>query len=121
MRNGTAFLAGSLALALALAACGSDGGGGAASAPPAQERVVVTAGDTAPFSLLNGRYKLTWKTVGCSSTAFDLKQQDGTFEYRKQSKMPTFTTILVEVPAGTYTLTQGDASCTDWTVTLDSV
>jgi len=114
-------LAGALAVALVLAACGSDGGGGAASAAPAQSTVVVTPDDSAPFSLLEGRYKFTWKTVDCASATFEMKQQDGSFVYTKQSKMPSFTAILVEVPAGMYAVTQGEAACTDWTVTLDRV
>ena len=115
-------LAGTFALALVLAACGSDGGGGgAASAAPVQTKVLVTPDNTAPFGLLEGRYKFTWTTVDCTTATFDMKQQDGTFEYNKETKMPSFTAILVEVPAGIYTVSQTDASCTDWTVTLDRV
>jgi hypothetical protein len=111
-------LAGALALALTLAACGSDGGG-AASVAPAQTKVVITAADTAPFSLLEGRYRFTWATEGCTSATFDLKQQDGSFEYHKESKIPSYSAILVTVPGGTYTLTQAEPTCSTWTVTLD--
>jgi len=114
-------LTGALAAALVLAACGSEGGGGATSAAPAQAKVVVKAGDTAPFGLLEGRYKLGWTTEGCSAVTFDLKQQDGSFEYRKESRMPRFSTILVSVPAGTYALSQAEAGCTSWTVTIERI
>lgn len=114
-------LAGTFAVALVLAACGSDGGGGAASAAPVQTKVLITPDSTAPFGLLEGRYKFTWTTVGCETATFDMKQQDGTFEYKKQTKMPSYTAILVEVPAGTYVVTQAEAACTDWKVTLDQV
>lgn len=88
---------------------------------PAQARVVITPADTAPFSLLEGRYRLTWATEGCTSATFDLKQQDGTYEYSKTSKTPRFSTILVSVPSGTYALTQQVAACTTWTLTLERV
>jgi len=114
-------LAGALAAALVLTACGSDAGGAAASARPAQTKVVVRAGDTAPFSLLGGHYRLSWVAEGCTAVTFELKQQDGSFEFRKEATMPRFSTILTSVPAGTFALSQVEASCPTWTATIERV
>ena len=121
MKRRLPLLAGALAAALVLAACGSEGGGPAASAGPAQAKVVIKAGDTAPFSLAEGRYRLTWATEGCKAVSIDLKQQDGSFAYTKESTMPRFSTILVSVPAGAYKLNQTDPGCATWTVTVERI
>jgi len=106
---------------LLLAACGSEGGGAGESAAPAQTTVTVKAGETAPFALRAGRYKFAWAADGCAAVDFDLKQQDGSFDWTKQSKVPRFNSIVSDVPAGTYALTQADAACPAWTVTLDRI
>jgi hypothetical protein len=114
-------LASVLAAMLVVAACGSDGGGAAASSAPAQAKVVIKAGDTAPFTLDKGRYRFSWATTGCTDVAIDLAQQDGSYAYKKESTIPKFSTILVSVPAGTYTIDQTAAGCTDWQVTLERI
>ncbi len=113
--------AGVLAAALVLVGCGSDGGGGGVSAAPAQTKVTVTAGDTAPFALQGGQYKFAWTTNGCASFSFELKQRDGGFDWKKETKVPRFSAIILGVPAGTYTVTQSEAACTDWSVALERI
>jgi hypothetical protein len=121
MTRRLALLATVLAAMFAVAACGSEGGGDAASTAPAQVKVVVKASDTGPFTLDKGRYRFSWATKGCSDVAIDLTQQDGTYAYKKESTIPKFSTILVSVPAGTYTIAQAAAGCTDWQVTLERI
>ncbi len=119
MKTRLPLAAGLVLSGLMLAACGSEGAGADVSAAPAQTSVIVKSGETAPFALQAGRYKFAWVADGCPSVNFDLKQQDGPFDWTKQSKVPRFSSIVNDVTAGTFAVTQSEAACPSWTVTLD--
>lgn len=112
-----------LGLTLSLAGCGGGGEagpGGGGSPPPAQTQVQVTAGANEPFTLEAGRYKFGW-TTECRGVDFTMAGAGTGFTYAKTSALPRFSAIVSNVEADTYTLTQAETDCTDWTVTLDRV
>ena len=109
-----------------LAACGgeaapADGAGGAAaSARPPQEQIVITSADAAtPFELQAGRYKFGWDASECASVSFTMTGQTQGFTYEKSTLQKRFSAIVSDVPADTYTVAQGEASCTTWSVQID--
>ncbi|MEO5884609.1 MAG: hypothetical protein ABIQ58_03735 [Candidatus Limnocylindrales bacterium] len=113
------------AIALLLAACGggeADGGGAAVSARPPQAQIAVTSVDAAtPFELQAGRYKFGWDASECSSVAFTLTGAAQGFVFEKKTLQKKFSSIISGVPADTYTLSQNEAGCVNWTVQLDRV
>ncbi len=121
-------VAGAIALStLFLVACGAsapgqagDGGGASPSASPAKN-YTIKPGDTTPFPLAAGTYRLQWTTTGCVGGSTFVLTGDNGYTKEKSTKLPTYSTILTSVPDGNYTISQSDTGCTDWTVTLDKV
>jgi hypothetical protein len=109
-------------LALAVAACSAEEAAvGAQSARPAQAQITITPADLTPFALQAGRYKFGWTSPACKSVLFTLKGANQGFTYEKKSALPRFSSIISNVPADDYTISQGDPACTDWTITLDRI
>jgi hypothetical protein len=122
-----AVAAATVGLGLAVAACGgttpgASGGGDAGGSPAASiaKSVTIKPGDTTPFPLAAGTYRLNWTTVGCTGLTVTLKGDNG-YSNEKSSQLPNYSRILTSVPDGNYTISQSDAACTQWTVTLDKV
>jgi hypothetical protein len=117
-------------LSLAIAACGAaapgQGGGGNAgdggspAATPAKS-YTIKPGDTTPFPLAAGTYRLNWVTTGCPGGLTVILTGDNGYTNEKSSKLPNYSRILTSVPDGNYTITQTDTACTEWTVTLDKI
>jgi hypothetical protein len=113
-------------LTLAIAACGGtapgqDGGGDGSSAAPSIARsYTIKAGDTTPIALAAGTYRLAWTTTGCTSVNIALNGDNG-FTNERASRNPNFARIITSVPDGTYTVTQLETSCADWTATIDKI
>jgi len=118
-------IGGLFGIALLVAACGggdSGGGGDAVSAAPAQTTVTITPETAAtPFQLQAGRYRFAWDAPGCKAVDFALTGQGQGFTYSKKSNLPSFNAIVSGVPEDVYTLSQADASCTTWSVTIDKM
>jgi hypothetical protein len=119
-------IAGTIAVSsLALVACSGSapgqGGGGGGESPAASiaKSYTVKPGDTTPFALADGTYRLGW-TSGCTNIELALTGDNG-FENKKPSKLPSSARIITSVPAGNYTITQSDPACTQWTATIDKV
>ncbi len=109
------------AVMLAAGACGGDGAGEAASVAPPQSKVTVTP-ETAgtPFALAEGNYRVNWKTTDCKKVTVVLTGDTG-YTKEKSSTITNFSWIATSVPAGTYTATQTDPACTDWTLAIEKV
>ena len=90
------------------------------SASPAKN-YTIKPGDTTPFPLAAGTYRLQWTTTGCVGGSTFVLTGDNGYTKEKPTKLPNYSTILTSVPDGNYTISQSDAGCTDWTVTLDKV
>jgi len=116
--------AAALGLTLVLAACGGDapgqGNGNGATPVPVAKSYTVKPGDTAPFPLAKGTYRLAWTTTGCAGVDFVLTGDNG-FSSSKPSKLPKSARIITSVPDGNYTIAQNDSACTEWTATIDKV
>ena len=113
-----------LGAAMIVAACGGGGtdAGVAGSAAPAQTQVVVKAADASkPFALQAGRYKFTWAAPGCSGLDFTMTGAAKGFVFKKKPSVANFNALVSAVPEDSYTVSQANAACTDWTVTLDRV
>jgi hypothetical protein len=111
-----------LGVAMILAACGggSTDAGQVGSAAPAQTQVTVKAADAAkPFGLQAGRYKFTWVATGCTGLDFTMTGAAKGFVYNKKPSVANFNAIISGVPEDSYTISQANAACTDWTVTFD--
>jgi hypothetical protein len=114
------------ALSLAVIACGGSApgpggdGGATAAAPSLVKNFTIKAGDSTPFALAAGSYRLAWTTTGCTSVNLALQGDNG-FSNERASRNPNFSRIITGVPAGNYTIEQLDATCVDWTVTVDKV
>jgi len=115
------------ASSLALVACGGsgpgaggDGAGASAGASPAKS-YTIKPGDTTPFPLAEGTYRLNWVTTGCTGGSTFVLTGDNGYSKEKSTKLPTYSTILTSVPDGNYTISQSETGCTDWTVTLDKI
>ena len=116
-----------LGLTVVLAACGGsapgqDGGGGDGGATPLPiaKNYTIKPGDTTPFPLAKGTYRLAWTTTGCPSVDFVLTGDNG-FSNEKPSKLPNSARIIVSVPDGNYTVSQNDSACAEWQVTIDKI
>ena len=121
---GTTALLGLAIVGCGGAAPGQDGGGGggggeSAAASPAKT-YDIKPGDTTPFPLAAGTYRLAWTSTGCPNVNLVLKGDNG-FENTKASKLPNSARIITSVPDGNYTVTQGEAACTTWTATISKV
>jgi hypothetical protein len=121
-------IAGAIAMStLGLVACsgsapGQDGGGGGGSpAASVAENYTIKPGDTTPFALAAGSYRMQWTTTGCTGGSTFVLTGDNGYSKEKSTKLPTYATILTSVPDGNYTISQTASGCTDWTVTLDKV
>lgn len=113
-----------MSLTVLAAGCGGDEGGGGeeASARPAQEQIAVTSADAAtPFALQAGRYKFGWDASTCAGVNFVLTGATQGFTWEKKTLQKKFSSIVSDVPEDTYTLTQSDAACTEWTVQIDRI
>ena len=126
-------LAGLVGIALVTTACGGSGGPGSgtggpgngapgASAAPAQSKVVLASADAAkPISLQAGGYKVAWDAPGCTSVDFSMTGATKGFTWTKKSHIPTFSTIVFNVPEDSYIVAQTVAACATWTLTFDKV
>jgi hypothetical protein len=120
-------VAGAIAVStLVLAACGAsapgqDGGGGASAGASPAKSYTIKPGDTTPFPLAAGTYRLNWVTTGCPGGLTVILTGDNGYTSEKSSKLPNYSRIITSVPDGNYTITQTDAACTQWTVTLDKI
>ena len=82
----------------------------------------MTSADAAtPFQLQSGRYKFGWDAPDCTSIAFTMSGQAQGFVYEKTTRQKKFSAIVSDVPEDVYTLAQGEASCTEWSVQIDRV
>jgi hypothetical protein len=121
LRPATVFMA----AALLLVACGGESAaedGAAVSARPPQEQTTITQADVAtPVELQAGRYRFGWDAPECKGVDFALTGTTQGFVYSKKSALPKFQSIVSDVPADTYTLSQSDTRCTAWTVLLDRI
>jgi|SRR3954451_14624115 len=119
-------IAGAIAVStLGLAACGASapgqgGGGGESPAASVAKSYTVKPGDTTPFALAEGSYRLGWTSTGCTSIELALTGDNG-FESKKASRLPNSARIITSVPAGNYTIAQSDPACTQWQATIDKV
>src|SRR5262245_56932232 len=120
-------IAGAIAVStLVLVACGGsapgqDGGGGESTAASISKNYTIKPGDTTPFALAEGTYRLAWTTTGCAGGSTFVLTGDNGYTKEKTTKLPTYSSILTSVPDGNYTISQTQTGCTDWTVTLDKV
>ena len=117
-------LAGLTASLMLLAACGGEeaGDGAVVSARPPQEQIAVTSADAAtPFQLQAGRYKFGWDASACPGVSFTMAGATQGFVYEKETLQKKFSAIVSDVPEDTYTLTQNNAECLEWTVQIDRV
>lgn len=125
------------AIAIALVACspsadaggggGGGGGDGSPSASPASKALVTPGGSTGPFPLSKGRYRLAARSTGCDSitvkiTSVEVADADGKpLAFEESSSLTLFTKIINDVPTGTVTIEQTDASCADWEIRFDRI
>ena len=120
-------IAGTIAVSsLALVACGGsapgqDGGGGASAGASPAKSYTIKPGDTTPFPLAAGTYRLIWVTTGCPGGLTVILTGDNGYTNEKSSKLPNYSRIITSVPDGNYTITQTDTACSQWTVTLDKI
>ena len=96
----------------------------AASLAPVAEygkkaEVTNEADPAATYALTSGRYRMQWSTTGCTQVDFLVSQVDGDFSYDKPSKSSFASGTINDLPEGSYTVTQNDPSCTEWTVRID--
>lgn len=122
--SGLAGIAGMTLLAVIVAACGGEEEGAAVdvSARPPQDQILVSSADAAtPFELQAGRYKFGWDASECAKVSFTLTGAAQGFTYEKSTLQKKFSSIVSDVPADTYTIAQGEAACTTWSVQIDRV
>ncbi len=122
-----------LGLAFAIAGCGGGGGtqapGGTGAAGDSVETVnsLVVNQDSAEqtFALEGGRYRLAWKSENCPEgvdiviTKIDnipSNPSPSSYEYRKETRIPAFNSLLQNVPPGIYTVEQAAETCMTWQV-----
>lgn len=96
----------------------------AASLAPVAEygkkaEVTSEADPAATYALTSGRYRMQWSTTGCTQVDFLVSQVDGDFSYDKPSKSSFASGTINDLPEGSYTITQNDPGCTEWTVRID--
>jgi hypothetical protein len=104
-------------------ATGGETASGASLAPVAEygkkAEVTSEADPAATYALTSGRYRMQWSTTDCTQVDFVVSQVDGDFSFSKPSKSSFASTTINDLPEGSYTVTQGDPSCTEWTVRID--
>ena len=103
--------------------CGAadPGQGGGPSAAAGETHVERAAGgDASPVTIQAGRYKVAW-TSSCQSLTIKITDATGKDVYTKTSRIKAFSAIASNLPAGPVTITQADAACTDWKVTIDRI
>jgi hypothetical protein len=112
------------ALAALVTACGGGGPGGGDGTPVTGETHVEVKSGTAaaPIAIQPGRYKVAWRIASsCAGVAVRITDPAGTELYKKTSRIKSFSSIASSLPGGPVIIEQTDASCTEWTITLDKI
>lgn len=111
-------------LAALVAACGGGGPGGGDATPVSGETHVEVKSGTAaaPVAIQPGRYKVGWRiAASCTGLTVRISDPAGNELYRKSSRIKSFSAIASSLPGGPVVIEQTDATCTEWSITLDKI
>jgi hypothetical protein len=112
------------ALAVLVTACGGGGpGGGDATPVTGETHVEVKSGTAAaPVAIQPGRYKVGWRLASsCTGLTVRITDPAGKELYKKTSRIRFFSSIASSLPGGPVVIEQTDATCTEWSITLDKI